>query len=100
MKNTRWTYIAGWENGHKFFRDNVTGLIGVADQSGYYPDETDDGVLWLDQTRPSIPMNRTGSYAIPIFQPDGRRTCTPSSRAEARYCEDHFNFVVEWPEAI
>lgn len=37
---------------HKWFRDDRTGRIAVADYSGHYPDETDDGVLWLDTTRP------------------------------------------------
>ena len=30
----------------------ASGRIGVADNSGWTPDRTDDGVLWLDQGRP------------------------------------------------
>ena len=34
-------------DGHKLYMDLSTGLFAIADNSGRYPDETDDGILWL-----------------------------------------------------
>lgn len=39
--------------GHKFFRHVPSGRIGVADYSGYTPDQTEDGELWVDFDRPA-----------------------------------------------
>jgi hypothetical protein len=38
--------------GHSFWRDEVSGRVSVKDMSGDYPDETDDGPLWIDRDRP------------------------------------------------
>jgi hypothetical protein len=38
--------------GHSFWRDEVSGRVSVKDMSGDYPDETDDGPLWIDLDRP------------------------------------------------
>lgn len=35
---------------HKYFRDE-RGRIVVADESGFFPEQTDDGVLYLDKKR-------------------------------------------------
>jgi hypothetical protein len=47
----KWTLIVAAPNGHRFFKDERSGRISIADDSGTYPDETDDGVLWLDFSR-------------------------------------------------
>lgn len=39
-------------DGHKLFFDNHAGLYAIADNSGDRPDETDDGVLHIDVSRP------------------------------------------------
>lgn len=38
--------------GHSFYRDLVSGKISLRDMSGDFPHETDDGVLWVDDSRP------------------------------------------------
>lgn len=48
-----WEYIARCgDRGHKFFKHLESGRIGVADNSGRTPDQTEDGILWLDRMRP------------------------------------------------
>jgi hypothetical protein len=42
----QWTLLVQEQDGHKLFRDE-DGRVAVADQSGYYPHQTDDGVLYL-----------------------------------------------------
>lgn len=51
--NSEWELIVRCpRRGHKFFRHLPSGRIAVADYSGYTPDQTEDGVLWLDHSRP------------------------------------------------
>ena len=38
-------------SGHTVFRDELSGLLAIADMSGDTPDQTDDGVLWIDGSR-------------------------------------------------
>lgn len=70
-----WRLIFKVRRCHKWFRDDRTGRIAAADYSGDYPDDTDDGVLWLDTSRPvSISpdghnvriwmQNHTGMYTL------------------------------------
>lgn len=35
-------------HGHKVFVENETGRISLADYSGYFPNQTDDGPLFVD----------------------------------------------------
>jgi hypothetical protein len=38
--------------GHSFWRDTISGRVSLCDMSGDRPDQTDDGVLWIDMDRP------------------------------------------------
>jgi len=49
----KWRRVKVFKGGHRFFVDEHTGRMAVADDSGRVPDETDDGVLWLPD-RPCI----------------------------------------------
>jgi len=54
MQDKTWELVircAG--RGHKFFRHLSSGRIAVADYSGYTPDQTEDGILWVDYDRPA-----------------------------------------------
>ncbi len=63
--NKDWTLLVHCSRGLKFFRSNFSGKIAVADSSGYYPDQTEDGVLWLDTSaRPVIDESDNGSMRL------------------------------------
>ena len=49
----RFVNLTGWDQWqyHNYFRDRKTGQLAIADDSGQYPDETDDGILYVDFTR-------------------------------------------------
>lgn len=67
------------KGGHRIFQSRVQpDKWAIADNSGYYPEDTEDGVLWLDFTRPlrvaveaqvlkaSIPVTKRGEeYTTP-----------------------------------
>jgi len=40
--------------GHSYWRDENSGRVSVKDMSGDLPDETDDGPLWIDRSRPVL----------------------------------------------
>lgn len=42
------------QDGHKLFRCNESGSIAIADWSGCYPDQTDDGILFVSKSRPVV----------------------------------------------
>jgi len=74
--------------GHKFFADQ-TGRIALADWSGDTPDQTDDGVLWLDPKRPiRITLEDERLYAwIPLLDLHGKQTHTVSDIRTADFAQ-------------
>lgn len=49
-----WERLVRIPNGHKLFRDNLSGKISVCDDSGRVPDLTDDGPLWVQTDEPIV----------------------------------------------
>jgi len=50
QSETMWTFLFRIPGQHKWFRDDQ-GRVAPADNSGYTPDETDDGALYFDPQR-------------------------------------------------
>lgn len=48
----RWAFLFQLSGGHRYFRDRVNGKVAVADNSGNFPDETENGVLYISQNSP------------------------------------------------
>lgn len=63
MPSYNWTLLVKVPKGHRFFRDENTRQIAIADASGATPDRTDDGVLWIDTRR----MFRVGAGKYGTF---------------------------------
>lgn len=89
----KWTKLFKAKGGHKYFRDEITGMIAIADDSGTTPDRTDDGVLWLDmsgrrhvciatdtngRTYITIPVIKEPRYGGHVDE-----SCTPATAQEA-----------------
>ncbi len=82
-----WEILLNLKSGHRYFAEVVkhtrkpTGRIGVADNSGTYPDSTDDGVLYLDKARA---INVGSKWAtVPLYRLNGDRIATGESLANA-----------------
>jgi hypothetical protein len=67
--------------GHSFWRDEVLGRVSVKDMSGDYPDESDDGPLWIDRDRPvrfhfedRLGATDVGRATIPVIAERDTRT--------------------------
>lgn len=84
--NNKWTYLGrASRDTHKYFRENASDRIAIADLSGTYPDQTDDGVLYLDFSRNmTIKDDSTGGVRLwlPVIDAKGRKSSTPMSGAE------------------
>lgn len=46
-----WKIVYKQNKGHRLFADSGSGRLAIADDSGRYPDTTDDGTLWVDTGR-------------------------------------------------
>ena len=79
----RWKLVLTVPNhGHRYFEETGTGRIGVADNSGHYPEQTEDGVLYLDRDRAiEIGGDERVSAMIPLMRPDGERCATGETAA-------------------
>lgn len=79
---TIWQRVRGLPDGHRLFKlKDRPEMIAIADDSGETPDQTDDGVLWLDRHRPLIAPATdfvTGSSGciIPLLDANGAKSTT------------------------
>lgn len=86
MTKYKWTKVFSIRGGHKYFRDEISKRIGVADNSGSTPDQTEDGVLWLDLSR-CVTIATDGNHrtwvTVPLLRENGERSATGASVQEA-----------------
>jgi hypothetical protein len=75
MSAFKWEKLLDLPGSHRYFRDLRTNRIGVADRSGPTPDQTDDGVLWLDASRAIVVGNNLRA-SIPLLDESGRQVWT------------------------
>lgn len=57
------------------------GVWALADNSGGYPEETDDGILWLDFGRDLSAGPSGGPPGIPLLAPSGKPVSTVTDAA-------------------
>ncbi len=91
---SRWLLHLSHAGGHRYFFDLESPLdplhpfgprVGIADESGLYPENTTDGVLYLDRSQPILlasPSAGSSAY-IPLVSPAGQHTTTPTDWREA-----------------
>lgn len=79
---TDWRCIKTLPDGHRLFQGRGFSPLrtAIVDESGATPDETEDGVLWLDHNRPLIAaVGLNPNCIIPLVNADGKKTSTPST---------------------
>lgn len=93
-RKERWELIKRFPGGFKFFKDKANeDRIAIADNSGYYPDQTDDGILYIDMTRGFVHEEPTddrgsqlGRITLKLRKPDGTPAGTFPSIEEIAWC--------------
>jgi hypothetical protein len=87
--------------GHKFFAA-PDGRIAIADWSGHFPHQTEDGVLWLDPSRAMRVWFRAReavSVVIPLLNEKGEQTATVSDIRTADFAQKVGKMRVETESA-
>lgn len=84
MSKYNWKHLFHASGGHSYFKEPTFGMIAVADDSGPTPDTTEDGVCWLDTTRPVV-ASGTGFY-IPIINKKNRTTTCATPTEAVQVC--------------
>jgi len=100
MTNWYWKFEYRLPDGHRLFSTMTEDGIKyvIADDSGRTPEETDDGVLYLDSSRclivdsdeSCVPARE--ALAIPLIDGKGRQTRTPTNTATLL----HLAHLLKW----
>src|SRR3954470_1919670 len=96
-----WTHTNPLPDGHVlFFTDSkkYPDLIAIADESGETPEQTSDGVLWLDFERPLSLGKPYGEVetmgVIPLKDPDNKERMTITDMPTIFLLANWFNWKV------
>lgn len=71
-------------------------LIAIADDSGDYPQDTDDGILWLDFERNLMMVAAAGKddFSIPVLTPDSQPSRTISDAATLVFLSARYSWHI------
>jgi len=87
----KWVRLLGFKGGMRYFRDTLTDKVAAADNSGKYPDQTDDGVLWL---------NLDAAVTIELGSREYSRVTVPvkseRNNGKGYYCGEEINHLGEF----
>jgi len=77
------------------------GVWAVADNSGRFPDQTDDGVLWLDFTT-TIMLGKMydNSIHVPLISPGGKASTFVTTAAGLLVLSDMFRWTMNADGAL
>lgn len=115
-KQYTWWLVTTFKTGHRLWFDRQSRRYSIADLSGDIsfrygrPNNTDDGVLWLDPKRPiKLPTEypiRTMrdveglTLSIPAIDPDGTSFSFLASGVELKWLVRNFNWPLETGSSI
>src|SRR4051794_18838122 len=90
-----WGLVTRLPDGHRLFPEHGgEGRIAIADNSAREPQESDDGVLWLDMEWNLIVSSPDNIMCIPVKRDrDGERFSTITDVSTLMYLSAEF----EWP---
>lgn len=95
MARKDWTLIRRINGGHSYWQ-RVDGEIGIADDSGTYPENcepSDNPPLLLDRAKPVV-MGEQYAF-VPIKHENGRVSTTPVGGFEAMWVAVQFHMEIE-----
>lgn len=69
----QWKLVRRLASDHRIFKDELTGQLAIADNSGTRPDTTEDGVIWIALDQPAhvgVDDDRSSPYvSLSVFGP-------------------------------
>ena len=95
MADRKWLTEEKLPDGHRIFgRPGPDGYeYAIADDSGELPEDTDDGVLYLDVTR-CLSMSTKWAPTIPLRDEEGERRSTISDGPTVMYLAATLGWIV------
>ena len=72
----KWRQVRSFADGHRFFIDDNSGKMAVADYSGALPDDCEDGVLWLPEAPGIVRIIALMSVRYPVLKDGDDNVCT------------------------
>lgn len=98
----KWGSGRSLPDGHRLFFNTAPHdseyKAAIADDSGRFPEDTDDGILWLDFSRTldvrSGDEQERESIAIPLIRADGSQTRTPTDAATMLHLSREFRWTI------
>jgi hypothetical protein len=87
-----WTPIATLPGGHRLFTRPGSDAVAVADNSGATPDQTEDGILYLDLTAPLLVDEHCSA---PVIGGADTRTHVAITFADVLYLSDAYRWTIE-----
>ena len=103
MEVSDWTLLVKHDGGHSYW-EAANGGVAIADESADgpgarigRPDETDDGVLWVDRGRRlSAKLYDSGwSLCMPVTDDDGNESVTFCDRGEMKWVSGRYKWLIE-----
>jgi hypothetical protein len=95
----KWGIVTILPDGHRIFPDRHSERVAIADNSGLTPQNTDDGILWLDFKRPLI-LGVDASFdpareyhGIPVVDQEGNEARTGSNMSTLMW----LSMTFDWP---
>jgi hypothetical protein len=93
----KWGIVTVLPDGHRMFPEHNSQRIAIADNSGREPQDTDDGILWMDFTDDLTIAWNDGvareAFTIPLLDNDGVETKTISDASTLLFLSS----TLEWP---
>lgn len=97
-KHTVWSEPTVLPDGHRLFyaihgkTSNGRPLIAICDDSGNYPEQTDDGILWLDFDNDLMVGGEVPT--IPVLTPDSEVRQIPTDTATIMVLSNRFEWNI------
>jgi hypothetical protein len=94
----KWGGAYGLPSGHRLFYDTAAGAtrVAIADDSANQPQDTDDGILWLDQDQAIIVNYDWEGGSIPVTRDsDGERFSIKVNTATVLDLSRQFRWTIE-----
>jgi hypothetical protein len=79
---------------HGHVREVGAGVWAIADNSGETPDQTDDGILWLDFNNRIMVGGKDRSPTIPVLSSEGKRHVVGVNPATLFVLSDMFRWTL------
>jgi hypothetical protein len=96
-KEPHWDVASMLPDGHRLFplKGKVWTNVAIADDSGREPQDTDDGILWLDFTRYLTAANSEHACFIPLKSEAGEESTTISNMATLMMLSATFDWPID-----